>query len=133
MKRALTILVLLVSSRASEATNVECVDYFLFSNLNLSYCSRYCYRADTEMLYYKGLAEVLSTYIDRRREEGMLQAKKLGIKIDLIEGPFAPTIPRLPRSVGSTARWTAKSASPTWVLRGEACRGLRVGRLENDL
>ena len=94
MKRALTILVLLVSSRASEATNVECVDYFLFSNLNLSYCSRYCYRADTEMLYYKGLAEVLSTYIDRRREEGMLQAKKLGIKIDLIEGPFCPDYPQ---------------------------------------
>lgn len=88
MKQFLIVLVLLLASHDSEATEVECLDHFLLSNLNLTYCSDKCYRADTEMLSYKGLAEALNTYIDRKREEGKLQDKKWEIRVDLVNaGP----------------------------------------------
>jgi hypothetical protein len=89
MKRALIVLLLLVASRDSEASNVACEDRFRFPNVNLSYCSNYGRRSDTEMLYYKGLAKALNAYIDHKREAGeagALQGKKLEIEIDFANG-----------------------------------------------
>ncbi|HSS49721.1 MAG TPA: hypothetical protein VLX28_12315, partial [Thermoanaerobaculia bacterium] len=86
MKKILIVLILLIVSHDGEASNVACEDRFRFPNVNLIYCSNYGRRTDTEMLYYKGLAKALNTYIDHKREAGTLQGKKLEIRIDFADG-----------------------------------------------
>ncbi|HET9227164.1 MAG TPA: hypothetical protein VFR31_10880 [Thermoanaerobaculia bacterium] len=62
MKRFFVALLLLAWSSGSEATYPG-AEYFLHSELNLSYWSNHCRRSDTDMLYFRGLTEALNSYI----------------------------------------------------------------------
>ncbi len=88
MRRFLTALIALIAvawCSRSEATNYGC-ELFLYSHVNFKYCSNYCRRSDVKMLYYSGLMEALNAHIDRRLQEGALQAKKFEI---IFSDPFA--------------------------------------------
>lgn len=76
----------------SEATVIGC-EYFLYPNLNFSYCSNHGRRSDTDMLYSIGLMEALNEYLGRKRAEGTLQEKKFEITyIDPIGDAGQPEI-----------------------------------------
>lgn len=73
------VLGMLVLAPVSSATNPQSKG-FLRSHLNLRLCY---YNDDNEMdfLYYKGLAEVLNSYISQRVMEGALRPKKVEINV----------------------------------------------------
>ncbi|HEX6904143.1 MAG TPA: hypothetical protein VF789_30815 [Thermoanaerobaculia bacterium] len=71
----------LLAASSSLATEVSYKDFVLLSHLNLAVCSNSGMRADTDILYYTGLARVLNDYVAAKVEEGALQPKKVEIKI----------------------------------------------------
>lgn len=81
MKAVTLILGLFLLASSSLATEVSYGDFVLLSHLNLGFCSNFGERADTDILYYTGLAGVLNDYVAAKVEEGALQPKKVEIKI----------------------------------------------------
>ncbi len=81
MKALVLILGLFLIPTSSLATEVSYGDFVLLSHLNLAFCSDFGQRADTDILYYTGLAEVLNDYVSAKVAEGALQPKKVEIKI----------------------------------------------------
>lgn len=94
MNRRLALLLVLAGLAASpgEATDVACEDHFLLPNLDLSFCSNYCRRSDTGMLYYSGLAEALSAYLVHLQERAAIQGKKLEIEAQPAFGNAGPAV-----------------------------------------
>jgi hypothetical protein len=120
---ALAILALLLAASRVGATEVACSDRVSLSNLDLRYCSNHCYRSDTEVLYYRGLAEALNAYAGHRREEGALQAKTLTIEAQPVSSNAGPAIrlTQSPRSYDVEFRY---GYTPQWGCEGIS--GLRA-------
>jgi len=60
---------------------VEVFEHFQHQHLNLSFGFNHSESVDTDVLYYKGVAEVLNAYIDQQIAQGKLIDKTFEIKV----------------------------------------------------